>query len=546
MAKKSLLKLTDWVSVGTTCLLLSVLYFFAYGFYGFSDTDQGFIQGLSWRVLQGEIPYLDFTYVRPPLSIYLHSLGLLLPMPILLSRLFFYLNCGLSVWLCTRSLQQYFDFQPIGISPTIFAAISYVCVVHNFPPMPWHTTDGLLFASLGIYGIATGKGIAPTVWGLLALVLAALCKQSFYPLLVVGPLLVLILKESSDAKWSIGLYMGILFVLGLILFFGMQDAFMAFLNQSRGVSSFSDLLEVGLFKYGKPLLLILVPVLLVWRLEQDLILPNFWKFVPAIIFWLFFGSLLSYHVYRALISREFLAPSFGFSQAFFLLAVGVTLRGTWINTRSYSLLLAMLIVAWCAGLSWGYARTSLFFTPVLFAFFLMLYDDLEFRVPRYFYGVVFILLAWTYGVMYQFPYRSAPREETTFHAGDIFSKMYGIQVGEEMYRKCEELSKMSSKYTPRVTVLPSFPLANFLTNTTNPLRIDWAHNAEIGGIQQLPTLIQQLDSSDSYVFMEKDKLREFTDSTRYGSLLSGHVVQNWTPIEEGEYFTVYSLSVPNP
>ena len=546
MAKKSLLKLTDWVSVGTTCLLLSILYFFAYGFYGFSDTDQGFIQGLSWRVLQGETPYVDFFYVRPPLSIYLHSLGLLFPMPILLSRLFFYLSCGLSVWLCTRSLQQFFDFQPIGISPTIFAAISYVCVVHNFPPMPWHTTDGLLFASLGVYGISTGKGISPTLWGLLAMAMAALCKQSFFPLLLVGPLLVMILKEPSEAKWSIGLYFGIVLILLLGLYLGMGESLQAFWNQSRGISSFSDLLEVGLFKYGKPLLLILVPVFLVWRLQQDFILPNFWKFVPAIIFWAFFWSLLSLHVYRALHTREFFAPSFGFSQAFFLLAVGVALRGTWINTRSYSLLLALLIIAWCAGLSWGYARTSLFFTPVLFAFFLMLYDDLEFRVPRYFYGVVFILLAWTYGIMYQFPYRSAPREETTFHAGDIFPKMYGIQVGEEMYRKCEELAEMSEKYAPKFTVLPSFPLANYLTDTSNPIRIDWAHNAEIGGLKQLPLLIEQLDASASYVFMEKDKLSELQDSTRYGSLLSGHVVHNWTPIEEGEYFTVYVSSIPRP
>lgn len=544
MAKKSLLKLTDWISVGSTCLVLGVLYFFAYGFYGLSDTDQGYIQSMSWRILQGDQPYLDFIYVRPPLSPYIHTLGLLLPMPILLSRLLFYLTCSLTVWLCTRSLQRYFDFQPIGVSPTIFAAISFVCVVHNFPPMPWHTTDGLLFAALGIYLIATGKGNFPTVLGLLCLVLSALCKQSFYPLLVVGPLLVILLKDPEEGKVSIGIFLGFLFLLGLSLYFFAGDVVIAFMQQTRGITSVFDLLEVGVFKYGKPFLLLLLPTVIVWRLQQDFILPNAWKFAPAVIYWVFFWVLLAVHVYQALDQRVFLAPSYGFSQAFFLLALGVALRGIWINTRSYSLLLALLVVAWCSGLSWGYARTSLFFTPILFAFFHMLYDDLAFRVPRYFYGVIFILLAWTYGIMYQFPYRSAPREETTFHVGEIFPQLYGIQVGKEMYEKCVELKSLSEKYPNDFTVLPAFPLANYLTQTSNPLDIDWAHNAEIGGIKRLPYLTAQLDSSAQFIFLERDKLDEVRDSSRFGSLLSGHVVQNWQFVEETEFFRVYRPDVP--
>ncbi len=531
--------------MGSTCLMLSILYFFAYGFYGFSDTDQGFIQGLSWRILQGESPYLDFVYIRPPLSPYLHSLGLLLPMPILLSRLLFYLTCGLTVWLCTRSLQQYFDFQPIGISPTVFAAISFVCVVHNFPPMPWHTTDGLLFAALGIYLIATGKNNFATVLGLMCMLFAALCKQSFYPLLLVGPLLVILLKEPGEGKASIGIFLGFLFLSGLVLYMIAGEAVIAFLQQTRGVTSMYELIEVGVFKYGKPFLLLLVPVLLVWRLQQDFILPNAWKFTPAIIYWLFFWALLAIHVARVLNTREFLAPSFGFSQAFYLLALGVSLRGIWINTRSYSLLLALLVVAWCAGLSWGYARTSLFFTPVLFAFFHMLYDELEFRVPRYFYGVIFVLLAWIYGIMYQFPYRSAPREETVYHAGDIFPKLYGIQVGKYMYEKCQELDSLYRQYKAPFTVLPAFPLANYLTNTSNPIGVDWAHNVEMGGFKRLPHLISQLDSSAHFVFLEKDKLEELRDSTRFGSLLSGYVVDNWELVGDGEYFRVYRPNAPS-
>ena len=45
--------------------------------FGFEDSDTGFIVGLGWRTLNGEIPYLDYSYVRPPISI-MHSYFLML------------------------------------------------------------------------------------------------------------------------------------------------------------------------------------------------------------------------------------------------------------------------------------------------------------------------------------------------------------------------------------------------------------------------------------------------------------------------------------
>ncbi len=539
MTRTIKLPFSDRLSVGIICLILPFIYFLAYGFYGLSDTDQGYIQGLSWRIISGETPYTDFIYVRPPLSLYLHSLGVIFPMPVLLSRLFFYLNCGLIVWLCTRSIQAYFDFQPVGISPMIFAAISFVCTVHNFPPMPWHTTDGLLFAAIGIYLIATGKKTWMTYFGLMAFVLAAFCKQSFYPLILVGPALVFFLKKPKPAIIATISYIISTLLLLVVLNLYAREWWNMFISQTTGVTHFDDLLYTGFIKYGKPLLLLILPVVIVWRLQQDFILPNYWKYLPAAVYWLFFGGLLGLHVYKALTEKVYVPPSFGFSQSMFLLAVGVAIRGTWINTRAYVLLLAMLIVAWCSGLSWGYATPMLFFTPVVFAFLFMLYDELEFRVPRFFYGVVLILLVWVYALLYQYPYRASAREDTIYHAGEVFPKLEGIMVGEDMFRKCKELHQFHSRFGENFTVLPSFPLAHFLTNTRNPIGIDWAHNIELGARYNLSNMIQEVQTSTQFVFIERDKLDQIDDTTKYGSLLSGYVVDNWVQVEKGEYFLVY-------
>ena len=44
-----------------------------YAPYGYSGVDEGFITALVWRVLNGELPYVDFIYVRPPGTPLLHA-----------------------------------------------------------------------------------------------------------------------------------------------------------------------------------------------------------------------------------------------------------------------------------------------------------------------------------------------------------------------------------------------------------------------------------------------------------------------------------------
>ena len=46
--------------------------------FGMHPTDHEFIGSLSYRVSLGQLPYIDFDYVRPPLSIFLHSIPFLL------------------------------------------------------------------------------------------------------------------------------------------------------------------------------------------------------------------------------------------------------------------------------------------------------------------------------------------------------------------------------------------------------------------------------------------------------------------------------------
>lgn len=50
-------------------LSLPFLLWGAFGRFGFEDADTGFILGMGWRMANGEFPYIDFSYVRPFMSL---------------------------------------------------------------------------------------------------------------------------------------------------------------------------------------------------------------------------------------------------------------------------------------------------------------------------------------------------------------------------------------------------------------------------------------------------------------------------------------------
>lgn len=535
-------RLDDWVSVGTMCLIMALLYLAAFGKYGYSDTDHGFIQGLSWRILQGQIPYIDFIYVRPPLSLYLHMPPLLLPHPVWAERLIFYLFMAVTVWVSTRTIQIHFDFQAIGLSPSIFAIIAFIISVHNFPPEPWHTIDGILFASIGTYSIVVGKPSFKSFIGLTFLLVAALCKQSFYPLPILGIILLWIL-HGKDITLKVSMYF-LLFHAGLLLFIHVMSPALipAFLSQTAGATEFKDLWQVGVIKYLKPLGMIVIPIILLWRLQNRFIFPGRWRHTPSAICWIIFFSLILLHVLKAIQTESFVPPSFGFSQAMFLIAVGIGIKGTWIHTKAHSILLMLLAISWCSGLSWGYATPQLFFVPILFGFIFGLYDEFEFRVPRYFYGLVATVVMWAFAFLNQYPYRDAPRSEINYHLGDYFPSLGNIYSGEVFYFKMKEFKTLYERYGDPYTVLPALPSAHFYTSSTNPIPIDWAHNAEIQFDKFGELVKKDLEDKEVTVFFEKDKLDRIHEEGKYGSYLSQYVRREWILIEETAHFEVYQFN----
>ena len=517
--------------------IAAIAYAIAYAPYGFGDTDQGFIQALSWRILQGEIPYLDFTYVRPPVGLYFHAgIQALLPTQweMLGERSLFFLLMGATVAFSTASLHRYFTFSKLALSPSAFALLAFFLSVHNYPPMAWHTVDGLFFGSLGFWFLTRGKSSVWTSLGLLAMILAALTKQAFYPMPLLGLALIALLHGSKFLLRPLLLNLLLLLSAGILIWLLAPDFLSNMWHQISGSSSLSDLVEAGLEPYLKPLLIIVLPLLLCW---QAMSLYK-WRLLPAGVFWAVFIGLLGLHVWRSWDTGEYVGPSFGLAQAFWLLGIGLVFKSFWVNNRAYGLLGAMLLMAWCAGISWGYATPMLYFGPILFAFLLGLKEELDFQVPRYFFGILGIYVVWVFAMLYQFPYRDETRLEQTYDLGTIFPKLEGIYAGPEMLDKSEELTRLHQEYPGSFTVLPAFPLAHYLLDEQNPLSVDWAHNVECQYEEKKDELWDELQQTE-FVFLQLDKQTEWSDSSRYGCLLAKEVRDRRILLKEGKYFAVY-------
>ena len=125
-------------------------------------TDFGYFYGHPWRILQGEVPYRDFAYITPPVALYWHAFWLRVTpdgISVLAGKISFLAEMLAVAWMGALYLNRVFDLKRLDLPVSLLATAGFVWGVHTFPPMPWHTVDGILFGSAAL--LAGICGFAP-------------------------------------------------------------------------------------------------------------------------------------------------------------------------------------------------------------------------------------------------------------------------------------------------------------------------------------------------------------------------------------------------
>lgn len=532
---------------------LPVLYFLLYGFWGFSDTDGCFIPALSYRVASGQIPHQDFFYVRPALSPLLHALEmLLLPDNLVMigMRLIAYLMMMVSIWLGLESLKSHFDFKELGLSPWLLGIITFIFAMHNFPPMPWHTLDGVFFASLGFYLLTRGPRPVFLAAGMVAMVLSAASKQPFAVSPLVGAALLFFLYPVRDAWKGLALAggAGVVALAAFLIWDHEGTVRTAMLSQIMGSSKPEDLKHGAIGTYILPIRTWVLPVAGLWVVAKYAVR---FRYTGPIIALILLGGISAWTVFQAYsihVGGFFIAPRFGFyhalmAGAFMVIGLQLVFRK---DIKAMVLLGAMGLVNWASGVSWGYAIPVLFCLPSIMAVVYFLGRVNEFKVPQWAYVAVAVVSFGAFFAAQRYPYGEFHRSMLTKNLGEVYPRLSYIYSSQTAYDKLLALKDLHGRYGDNFAVMPSMPLAHYLTNTDPTIQLDWEHDGELMFDVGTQAILKRMSAQQTVVFAEVDlKAEAFLPPGNYKCSPLEHVLTHWHKLEENRFFEVWAEVAPD-
>lgn len=543
-----------WVSPTTMFAVVAIAMYLLHGQYGYAPTDDDFILSLSWRVAQGQVPYRDFIYVRPPIPLYLHTLWLVLPegLQVMGSRFAPYLELTCTAAFPTLWALSIKRFR-LGIESTALILLSVVIAVHTFAPTPWHTVDALLFSSAGLtaylYSIDR-DGRSGYLWRGLAsvlLALAALCKQPFavMPVLLVAVAIVeYIATRTEFRKLAAAIVPGVSVLLIMLGLMAWSGALGPFISQLGAASRTGDLWRSGVLSYlveiyKRPWWILGGCVLAVLSLAT----PRLRLHRVAIPFT---AAAMAAAMVLIVVGYPPISSNGGpvAGHMIFGLMSGWCLGWVAMCRRNVSipwlvLSFGTLASAWAASISWGYISPILGLAPVG----IMLAGTVPrhtSRIAPFATMIVAVVgIAFLTDLNVQRPYADRPRAELGSNIGEIYPRYGAIMTSQENYIKLRELQELSDRFATSqgkpFVVMPDYPLVYFLSGRPSPIAIDWPIAVEHPGLTDV--LIRQLNERLPVVLLEQSRCKP--DGFAERAPVAQAIATTWRPIHGGLAFCVY-------
>lgn len=496
-------------------VLLPALYALLFAPLGFPDMDNGYLTSMAWRVLHGQLPHVDFIYVRPSLPIYLHSLTLWLSPEthLVVERALYYAMMSAAAYAMVRTLGG-------GVWQLLLA---FVFGVHNFEAQPWHTTDGIFWGAMGVWLLANNRWAI----GLLCCVAAALCKQPFY-LLPFAAMLGIWLLHGKKTLPAIGTVLG----LGAIILTGLwylHNAWLrAYWQQTTGSTTLLDLWQAGFVEYFIPTVAIAIPLLLISRqwfpawlhayarlLRMEWIAPTLLLAVPII------------QLMLSLYTQHHFIPFMGFFQGLWIFSAVCCVQ-EYFRNRSFAISWGLLLLlSWCAGISWGYTSTMLCAAPCLVA------------IWQYIKPAIGLTALSGYLVLNLFPTFDAPFYQLSVAGESISPTLTHMRISTAAATQARSFLALTQRYpTDSFVVFPAYPLAHLLAQRVPTFPADWHRNADLNWQKNAGFLLQSLHKNVRFAYIEKTKLFDM-DTPQADCALGYYVRLHWQKVAETTYWEVY-------
>ncbi len=528
-------------------LFLGIIFGYSslYAPYGLENNDGGFILGLAYQFFLGNSLYDQIIYVRPPVSPILHSFVYYPPFsyaPVLIDRIFFFAQIATYSALSALLAKRLFVWG--SRFTAIVATLIFIFSAHTFPPMGWHTVDGIFFSVIAIYILLVGvqNNLLIFISAVFA-ILAAGTKQPYYLTPIILLMLSLAFWESRRAFYVLSF--SFLFI--VIVFFAIlkqHNSVESFLGAISSQTNLKDLFSAGVMNYIKDIS-DSRSIIGAWPIFIALCIGIYKKHRISSV--LLIGSIF---LFLAVIAQFYITetswgePLSVFDSVFIFTFLGSFLMLVKARERKWFLVLAMHTVAWSASISWGYLTAILYAAPsvITLAYFLNSTWDVTPNIIRALSIVILplALLVFYFGHQYSYSLEGAvPRNSITQNMEDVSPALKLIKAPSEQFHLYKELLYLTSKIHDRpFIVLPNIPLVHMLAKASNPIGIDWPLNAEIGN--QLQKIQSRMDSSVDYALIYSNASPSPDNSDKFGSDITIYVIKNWQIIDKSEHFVIYA------
>jgi hypothetical protein len=521
---------------------------FLFSWMGFNPTDDGFILALSRRILAGQVPHRDFISVHVTGSAYFHAPFVLLggDYTFWISRLSVWFQFAVFAWcwilIAARLLKR--EFHPL--EKFLLALIVFALSVHTMPILPWHTIDGIFFYSLGLL-VALRKSRTGRWLGFFVIGLAAICKQSMLPIVLVTPFFFGEWRRLDT--WIASFAPSVLYI-GCVLFTGgLPQALLQ-------LASRTDIYENGMraYLYSGWLVggILFGAVLLIPLLRRDM--PRGLVLLAAL-------ALAGIPGYSAIGLNQGInayvmtAPSFLlFGAAACAVVLLLVIEQQLTPFIRFGLIALGLAVS--ASISRGYNSPAMVNGPVALVLIVLTFapDPAAERYPwrrRLLLPVALVLAAVTVTSFYvarrHYVYRDAPAAELTCPLDTVLPGGRGLRTNENTNAFLLDLKAAIRRVGDKpYAILPDCAGWWVKSPQLNPLPLDWVQEDLIPAPELLDRVIDSLDAhrSDRVVLVERFKpenLVQGLDSLPYDDFyaVASYVRANYEKIDQTAYFDIY-------
>lgn len=447
--------------------------------------DEGYLQSLANRVLDGELPYRDFYFFRTPLSVYLQAAMIALlgdHYTLLAARIFCVVqtaSMAILVSLVYRTLVNKFELLALMIASYLISTLML--------DFPWYSYDAAFFATVGLVMFHQRRFF---LFGL-AVFAAGLCKQNYAGLLILLPLVSglgyllnreMILGSLKEiARFFAGFAVAGLFYLGFLLATSrVGDFIQNIIFLPRECSSMS--LSFALFQnhgdaFLKSLALIFLVIFLFYANRDRKLL-----FAGAGIV----GIVFVKGVWNATYDFSYAMVYLTYTVAI-LIVLRLTDKGrSQLSTESgpntlLRTFLFAVIIQYLAGGNYG----GLIFShigagvavPLAFVLMFRLKSTLGAKLPVYLLLVGVLVTG--FHLKQKYIYHDAPTDQLTREFSH--PKLSGIYSSDENVRIFEEILATVDRYTEPgdpIFTFPNHPSLYFITGRRNPTPVQWYYPPE--------------------------------------------------------------------